>query len=392
MMRVAYLTGQLSGQDGWSRLALETIRHVSNRGIDCTTLVAQRGAPSVEVSFQHYEVLPSWPQKVTRWTVANLRAFPRVWSKLQGADLVHCLMEPYLPLAAMGARLRGVPLVVSAVGTYAARTWDRFFRISPFAFWSRGASRVVCISRYTESRVSEHLGDAKTTVINPGVDNSFFSPGQPSGRAAAVTGRVVLSVGAVKPRKGLDVLLRAIALLGDHLREVSLYVVGSLDERPGYVRNIVSLAEELGVRDRLKLLGRISDQELLQWYRRADVSVLSAANREEAFEGYGLVLLEANACGSPVIGCYASGAEDIIVCGENGLLVPREDPKSLAEALVKLLGDRGLAKRMGESGLRHAAARSWENTAGELVDLYGRVLAESSGSERVEQPVPKEKY
>lgn len=374
-LRVGFLAAELSGDNGWARLALETVRHLGHLGVRARVLVDRRGKAPDGPLFDRRALLPIWPQHPMRWPFAVASALPGTVRALADCDLVHCLVEPCLPLAAMPASWLGKPLVVTAVGTYSARSPGPLPWLPSFALWSRRAAAIVCISRYTEERVRRWNPRAPTVVINPGVDAKEFSPGASKGRAATVAGRVVLSVGAVKPRKGHDVAVRALALLGPGFEDVSFHVAGDRESHRGYAEGLVRLAGELGISERVHLLGRVEETDLLEWYRRADVVLLNASNRGEHFEGFGLALLEANACGKPIIGCQDSGAEDIIRSGENGLLIPQDDPGRTAWAITTILADPAVSGEMGRRGLARARDMSWEASARKILDVYQRVVA-----------------
>jgi phosphatidylinositol alpha-1,6-mannosyltransferase len=135
-----------------------------------------------------------------------------------------------------------------------------------------------------------------------------------------------------------------------------------------------ALARELGVHERVHILGPKDENELLSWYRRCDIFLLNSTNQGEHFEGFGLVLLEANACGKPVVGCLDCGAEDIITNGENGFLVPQNDHRKTADALSAILTDPDLARRMGEQAFGVARKLSWEQSARKMFEHYQHVL------------------
>jgi len=122
------------------------------------------------------------------------------------------------------------------------------------------------------------------------------------------------------------------------------------------------------------LTERFSQIELMALYARADVFALPSINVDGKFEGYGLALLEASAAGLPVIGSRDCGAEDAVVEGETGLLVPQTTGdqlnEALVEALVALLTDRDRAARMGAAGRARAQAQTWDRHAAALIALY----------------------
>ncbi len=391
MTRIGFVTGTLGGGNGWARLSFETIRHVAALGLDCRVVVrADAATHHAQIGFaEPRPVLPPWPQSLARWPLAVAKTLPAAARALSDCDLVHCLMEPYLSTASLVCLLKRRPLVATAVGTYSVRAIAHA-GLSPFAFWSSNAERIVCISRYTEKRLRARAPSSPSVVVNPGVDIVRFCPGTPSGAAASVEGRVILSVGAVKPRKGYDVVIEALARL-DATLNAEFFIIGNEDSHPDYTASLRQLAVRLGVGERVHFLGVISEDDVIDWYRRADAFILNAANRGDHFEGFGLVLLEANACGTPVVACRDSGAEDIVVPGENGELVNQNDPAATACALAILLQDRDRARRMAECGLRRAGEMTWERSARELVAVYEQVLSGRRPAEVTVQQVEQER-
>ena len=389
MTRIGFVAGTLGGGNGWARLSFETIRHVAALGLDCRVVVrADAAAHHAQISIaEPRPVLPPWPQSLARWPLAVAKTLPAAARALSDCDLVHCLMEPYLSTASLVCRLKRRPLVATAVGTYSAIAHAG---LSPFAFWSNNAERIVCISRYTEKRLRARVPSSPSVVVNPGVDSVRFCPGTPSGAAASVEGRVILSVGAVKPRKGYDVVIEALARL-DTTLGAKLFIIGSEDSHPDYAASLRQLAVRLGVGERVHFLGVISEDDVIDWYRRADAFILNAANRGDHFEGFGLVLLEANACGTPVVACRDSGAEDIVVPRENGELVNQNDPAATARALTMLLQDRDRTRKMAECGLRRAREMTWERSARELVAVYEQVLSGRRPAKVTVQQVEQER-
>ena len=145
------------------------------------------------------------------------------------------------------------------------------------------------------------------------------------------------------PYKGVDVLLRALAGV-----PASLVLVGD-----GPLRgSLESLARELGVQERVRFLGRVSDAERLDWYRRADVFVLPSVTRQEAF---GMVQVEAMLCGRPVVSTdLPTGVPWVNRDGESGLVVPPGDAEALTAALRRLCQDPVLRARLGQGALTRA--------------------------------------
>lgn len=180
-----------------------------------------------------------------------------------------------------------------------------------------------------------------------------IGPGDVARRAQAPGPLRVLVVGNVIHRKGLHVLLDALAGSADP--DVEVKVAGRLDMEPGYTRLIHDLLRQSGLKDRVTLLGPVAGQALADLYREHHVMALPSA-----FEGYGIVYVEAQQFGLPVIGTTAGAAHEIIDDGVNGYLVAPGDSQALAARLKGLQDDRRLLARLGNNALdAYAAHPSW---------------------------------
>ncbi len=151
---------------------------------------------------------------------------------------------------------------------------------------------MVCVSHYTARAAERAVPGIKTAVVNNGVDYARF------GAVEHIGGGGVLAVGAVKARKGVIELVRAMALVPG----VRCAIVGSLTMEADYVERVRAEIARLDLGDRVILTGRVADAELLRYYAEADVFVMASLNVGWKFEGFGLTLLEASAAGLPVIG------------------------------------------------------------------------------------------
>lgn len=131
------------------------------------------------------------------------------------------------------------------------------------------------------------------------------------------------------------------------------------------------MVKEHNLGKNVKFFQNISDEDLIKLYYQADVFLLTPINIDNNnFEGFGLVYLEAGACGKPVIGTLGCGAEDAVVNGVTGLLVPQNNIKKTAEAILNLLDNSELAKKLGESGKKRAQQMSWDNVVKKYIKVY----------------------
>lgn len=366
-MRVGFLTADLTFRHGWAHYSLSVARALLRAGVDLT-VIAPQGSPALDdADVPVYPILPTVDPLGSQMLARQIALTPRVRRLLHGCDAVHSAVELFAPLAALAAGPR--PLVITGHGTY-VRLPDRPFPAGAVYRRAFLRSTMACVSRYTADEVRRILPQARTVVIPNGIDAERFSDIEPIPHAHPT----VISVGAIKARKGTIPLIRAIARVRERVPDVRGYIVGSLTAEPDYARAAQAEIERLELNDVVELTGRIGHDELMTLYAQADVFALPSINVDGKFEGYGLALLEASAAGLPVIGSRDCGAEDAVVEGETGLLVPQvigdQPNEALAEALAALLTDRDRAGRMGAAGRERALAQTWDRHAAALIALY----------------------
>ncbi len=214
------------------------------------------------------------------------------------------------------------------------------------------------------------LAPERAFAVPMGVDLGIFAP-RPRVEARMSLGmgqdeRVVLSVGRIEPFKGTDVLVRALALLREPVR---LIVVGGREGEPS-VAWLRDEARASGVSHLLDWRAAVPQRELPAFYTAADVCVVPSLH-----EMFGLVALEAMACGTPVVASDAGGLRALVRHGETGLLVRPGDPSALAEALDALLVDASLSQRMGAAGAARAQRFTWDASAARLAEAYEQVVS-----------------
>ena len=210
------------------------------------------------------------------------------------------------------------------------------------------SSRVVTLSESSRTEIAEMLGlrADRVTVAPPGVDARF----RPGGQRWPTP--LVVAVGRLVPVKRFDALLRALAEVKADQPELQAVLIGE-----GYERSALeAVREELGATEWVRMPGRVEDDELVSWYRRAWV-VASSSQRE----GWGMTLTEAAACGTPAVATAIAGHADAVLDGESGLLV--DDVRDLPAALSRVLGDEVLRSRLSKGALSRARWFTWEATA-----------------------------
>jgi glycosyltransferase involved in cell wall biosynthesis len=364
-MHVGVFAAELTHAHGWAHYSLSMIRALRTAGVDLSVITTHDSPiPDDIADLRIVRALPS-VSPMRRWfLLRGIGCLPQIDRAVRACDVIHTFVEPYAPLAALVAGKRRY--FVSAHGSYARvdrayPIWERPIMRRAFG----GAVRVLCVSRYTEQVAQSVMTGLRTQVIPNGVDPERFS-GLPE---VPKDGRTVLTVGAVKPRKGVLYLVRALAQVRQHIADARLIVVGSLAD-VDYVAQVRAEIERLGLHDQVVLTGRISDDALRAHYARADVFALASVNEDWKFEGFGLAALEASAAGLPVIGSRECGIEDAIDDGVTGCLTPQRDAAAVADALVRVLRDRSLRAAMGAAGRAKAALMTWARAAAGVVEVY----------------------
>jgi D-inositol-3-phosphate glycosyltransferase len=266
------------------------------------------------------------------------------------------------------------------------------YRIEGEARALRIADRVVAATPAERVQL-EFLYNAdprKITIIPPGVDTSRFYPIPPD-EARAVVGvppdeRMILYVGRIEPLKGVDTLIRAMAAMTD-VGVLSRYphylaiIGGDPDASPeamtAEMARLQHLCQDLGIGDEVIFLGKQSQDSLPYYYSAAEVVVVPSH-----YESFGMVALEAMACGTPVVASQVGGLAYLVQDGETGFHVPDGDPDALCDALTRLIQDRELRLRMGDQAAVYALDYGWDKIAPRIRMLYEDVAGKYRGKNR----------
>ena len=245
-----------------------------------------------------------------------------------------------------------------------------------------GCADAICVSCTEEERQFIDLyGNPPGTleIVAPGVEHAFFAPGEKRGARHALgiafDVPVLLFVGRIQPLKGLDVAVQALSQL--QAKNAQLIVVGGASGSEGNeeIEKVMQLARDLGVHNNIRFVEPQAHHMLSTYYRAADVVVVPSRS-----ESFGLVALEAAACGIPVVASAVGGLLTIIDDGETGYLVPGRDPALFAGHIDELLAHPTMALAMGAKAAEKARHYTWSFAAARL----RRVYADVSTRDRVE--------
>jgi D-inositol-3-phosphate glycosyltransferase len=218
-------------------------------------------------------------------------------------------------------------------------------------------------------------------LVPPGVDHKLFVASNGLADRLAARARLHLSglrlalyVGRLQPHKGPDVAVRTLAeavAKDPAAKDLVLAIVGgpSGQDHGAEVSRLMSLAGALGVSERVMLFPPQPQEKLVDFYSAADVVLVPSRS-----ESFGLVALEAQACGTPVVAASVGGLRYVVEDGIGGFLVEGHDPEDHADRLLQILRDADLASRMGRGAVTSALRFTWDSTASELLDVYNELL------------------
>lgn len=261
------------------------------------------------------------------------------------------------------------------------------FRIETEKHLAQFADKIVIATPAEKQQLIKYydVDEQKLAIIPPGVDTSRFYP-IPEDEARAVIGIppnncMILFVGRIEPLKGIETLLRAIALLlqTEDLEECNYYLAiiggepdGNGEEADSEMTRLQNLSRELGIHDVVIFLGKRSQDTLPYYYSAAQVVVVPSH-----YESFGMVALEAMACGTPVIASQVGGLAYLVKDGKTGYVVPEGNPEALEQALKKLIEAPTLREQMCDQAVEYARSYDWGIIAKKVARLYEALCRES---------------
>lgn len=275
-------------------------------------------------------------------------------------DIIHAHYA--LPQGLLGVLLKKakrVPLVITLHGSDVTILGKKIITRPLLKFVLKHADAIIAVSEFLKREVAAlGIPGARIKVVYGGVSvpdknskNDEFE----------LEGTVVTFIGSLVPQKGADIAVKAFAEVKSRVAHTKLVVVGSGKER----KNLESIASSLKLEDVHFLGTRKNLKNILE-----KSSVLVLPSREE---GFGLTLLEAMSCGVPVVASNAGGIPEIVQHGRNGLLVARDSPRELAEAIIRILSDEKLRDTLIKNGFETAKRFSWQKTAREVDEIYEKL-------------------
>jgi len=313
------------------------------------------------------------------YPILSIEAYRKFSQVIKKCDLVHAHGHVYMSsyLAGKFAKKYKKPFIVTQHNTFIdyQSILNMLEHLNDLIIGKsvlKHADRIITVSKETMKYVLRLGADkSKTSVMYNGVDIDYFHPankaenrkklGLPKNR------KIILSVRRLVYKNGLDTLIESASHVTRNHPDVLFVVAGKGPSR----KLIEDRIKELGIEDNIKLTGFVPDNLLPAYYDAADYFVLPSASGE----GLPLVLLEAMACGLPVIATTVGGTPEIIDHMKNGVLVPPRNPEAMADTLSKLLSEKKLEKSIGEEARIVVENRfNWEENLRQLQDIYKEVI------------------
>lgn len=334
-------------------------------------LPAGRGLDKYEL----FNEVPAFADRVRSFARSEGVEYDLLYSHYWLSGEVACLLRPRL--APAWAHIAHTLGLVKNKRLAAGARPEPADRIAVEGEISREADLLIASTADERQELIDSYGaDAsRVAVVAPGVDLSTFRPIdrlEARRKIGAGTAPLLLFVGRLERLKGVDIAIRALAEL--HRRghsDVRLLVLGE-DSREGNEsekERLKAIASAEGVRDAVDFVGSVAHHELPYFYSAADACVMPSYS-----ESFGLVGLEAQACGCPVVGSGVSGIRSVVRDGVTGFLVDGSDPRDYADRIARLIDDTELARELGMRGQLLAQRFSWARTADRLADLFSSLV------------------
>ena len=288
-------------------------------------------------------------------------------------EVVHCGQALSVgPIGLLLKCLRGTPYFIYFFGHEDECYLNVPFVQGLFRLSLKHSDKVIAISRFARGKLwGMGLNKEKIVVITPGVDmekfNRQYDASEIIKRHNLEGKKVILSVSRLVKQKGEDIVINALPLVLEKENEVVYLIVGT----GPYEENLKQLVQKYDLQDNVIFAGYVSDEELPLYYCVCDVFIGNSRPLPGGkVEGFGMVFLEANACGKPVIGGRTGGIPDAVVDGETGILVDPINTEEIAAAIIRILTDKKYRELLGRRGENRAEKEfTWKSKAKQLERL-----------------------
>lgn len=281
-----------------------------------------------------------------------------------------------IPQGLIGAMLKKkykLPLIVTIHGSDLFPLKNKFFK-SLQKKVADNADIITVNSEAAKNELVSRFPEIKNKIVKipMGIDTKLFRPKNAGGKFKKYKGKkIILFAGRLNEQKGIECLFKALPIVISEIKNIKLLIIGEGE----YRKQLEKAADELNIRNHVEFLGSKSHNELAGYYNLADVFVLPSITSRIGTESFGLVLAEAMACGTCVIGSSSGGINEIIKNNENGLIFQEKNSEELADDIIKILKDGKFRERLAENGLKYSRKNfDWNIISGKFLKIYGKFL------------------
>lgn len=372
-MKVAILSPTIDVANGWGNFTREYCWHLAGQ-LDFTLFLPKdyQLGKEEKLPFPVKCILPEFVPEFRRKNNPEPFLKPRI--KVSEFDLIHSLVAfPYGILTHRIAEAISKPFIITTHGSYAVIPLLSYPDRELLQEAYLKSDLIISPSNFTAKRIRKYTRGSINLEVMPHAVNyqKFQSPCDISSlRKEYGDNRILLNIGQLKPRKGQDILIRAVRIVIDSIPNIRCLLIGK-DGWDGFLHSLVFY---LGLEKRIIFLGEKREEELIKYIKLCDVFVHTPCMIKNKFEGFGIVYLEAGACGKPVIGSKSGGVPDAVKDRITGILVPEGNVRATAKAIIRVLGDEKLAHQLGEEGRKNAEKLRWENYVSTMKKIYESVL------------------
>ena len=287
------------------------------------------------------------------------RAFRAIKKEIKKAAIGYILVGQVLPLGTVVWILsfcRTLKYAVFFHGMDLSYSRQRLHKRLLTGLIIKRADKIICANSYVKSQIDKYypVGSAKAIIANPGIPAEVPRPKEGIldhlktiyGLGKNNNQVILFTLGRLVKRKGVDKVISALKAIPEELLTGLKYFVAGVGPDEEYLKALVP--DKL--KDRVVFLGELNEDEKWAWLNLCDIFIMPARNIEGDFEGFGIVYLEANLCGKPVIAGLSGGVRDAVEPNYNGLMVDPEDENSIRDAITRLINDSELRAKLGRQG------------------------------------------
>lgn len=379
-MKVAIFSPTVSPRDGYGNITFELTKALSQKGVDITLFLPESQKEFAEVLNLPFEVRYELPEYIFR--LYQPKAF-KFWQKINVSefDVVHSLFAfPYCMIAARSAKKYKKPFIMGAQGTHGVRPLTYFPEKLFLKKCYSKAKKITVPSKYTAQMIEKYSGKTyPIEVIHNGVNFERFQKevGTPSIKSKYEGKIILLTVGGLWGRKGHDIVLKALSKVIKKRKDVVYVIVGEGNAR-GQLEELIA---QLGLKTQVEFAGRQMADNLVSYYQACDIYVHTPKVVDLKFEGFGIVYLEASACGKPIVATDAGGIRDAVIDtstglstgAQTGLIAEDGDIDGVADRILRLCEDEDLRRKLGQAGREYAKKNSWSSIAEKFENLYSQI-------------------